>query len=162
MTVARTAKYVKTGVMPNKVAASKVYDYIKMVETQGVPRIKAYAKCIDPEIYNFTPAQITSRLDYFQNNYKGYKDIKEMVLQEEQDWMLRRNSGLQNKALDLLSNLMDKANEIATDPNADAKDLNVAVSTLKSIMPAFTAIGTKTTMDTNTTDKTKRASEYIN
>lgn len=162
MPKSKTTKYVKTGVIPSKVAASKVYDYIKMVETQGVPRIRAYAKCIDPEIYNFTPSQITSRLDYFQNSYKGYNDIKEMVLQEDKDWMLRRNSALQNKALDLLSNLMDKANEIATDPNADAKDLNVAVSTLKSILPAFTAVGTKTSADTAQVDKTKRAAEYIN
>lgn len=157
-----TLKYTKTGVIPSKVAASKVYDYIKMVETQGVPRIKAYAKCIDPEIYNFTPGQITSRLDYFQNNYKGYNDIKEMVLQEEKDWMLRRNSSLQNKALDLLSNLIDKANEIATDPNANTKDLSVAVSTLKSIMPAFAAVGDKSSADVKTTDKTKRAAEFIN
>lgn len=162
MPTAKSLKYTKTGVTPSKVAASKVYDYIKMVETQGVPRVKAYAKCIDPEIYNFTPAQITSRLDYFQSSYKGYKDIKEMVLQEEKDWMLRRNSTLQNKALDLLSNLMDKANEIAQDPNADAKDLQVAVSTLKSILPAFTAVGNKTSMNTDTTDKTKRAAGYIN
>lgn len=162
MPKSKTTKYVKTGVMPSKVAASKVYDYIKMVETQGVTRIKAYAKCIDPEIYNFTPSQITSRLDYFQNNYKGFDDIKAMVLQEEKDWMLRRNSTLQNKALDLLSNLMDKANEIATDPNADAKDLNVAVSTLKSILPAFTAVGSKMSQDTNPVDHKSRASKYIN
>lgn len=158
----KTLKYNKTGVMPSKVAASKVYEYIKMVETQGVPRIKAYAKCIDPEIYSMTPGQITSRLDYFQTHYKGYNDIKEMVLQEEQDWMLRRNSSLQNKALDLLSNLMDKANEIATDPEADAKDLNVAVSTLKSIMPAFSAIGDRTRQNTEQTDKKSRAGKYIN
>lgn len=162
MPTSRTLKYNKTGVMPSKVAASRVYDYIKMVETQGIPRIRAYAKCIDPEIYNMTPSQITSRLDYFQNSYKGFNDIKEMVLQEEKDWMLRRNSALQNKALDLLSNLMDKANEIATDPDADAKDLNVAVSTLKSILPAFSAVGNKTSMDTDQTDKRSRAGKYIN
>ena len=162
MPKSKTTKYVKTGVIPSKVSASKVYEYIKMVETQGIPRIKAYAQCIDPEIYNFTPSQITSRLDYFQNNYKGFNDIKEMVLQEEKDWMLRRNSALQNKALDLLSNLMDKANEIATDPNADAKDLNVAVSTLKSILPAFTAVGTRTSQDVSQTDHKARAIKYIN
>lgn len=158
----KTNKYTRTGIMPSKVAASKVYDYIKMIETQGVPRIRAYAKCIDPGIYELTPAQITKKLDYFQNNYKGFNDIKEMVLQEDKDWMLRRNSALQNKALDLLSNLMDKANEIAQDPEADAKDLQIAVSTLKSILPAFTAVGTKTSSDVSQTDKTKRAAGYIN
>ena len=151
-----------TGVRPSKVAASKVYDYIKKIETQGIPRIRAYAECIDPEIYNMNPSQITSRLNNFQNSYPGYNDIKEMVLQEEKDWMLRRNSTLQNKALDLLSNLMDKANQIATDPEADAKDLNVAVSTVKSIMPAFAAIGDKTSGETSQKDKTKRAAGYIN
>lgn len=158
----KTLKYNKTGVMPSKIAASKVYDYIKMVETQGIPRVRAYAKCIDAGIYDLTPGQITSKLDYFQNNYKGYNDIREMVLQEEKDWMLRRNSSIQNKALDLLSNLIDKANEIATDPEADAKDLNIAVSTLKSIMPAFAAVGAKTNSETAQVDKTKRAAGYIN
>ena len=64
MPKSKTTKYVKTGVMPSKVAASKVYDYIKMVETQGIPRIRAYAKCIDPEIYNFTPSQIATIIKF--------------------------------------------------------------------------------------------------
>lgn len=154
--------YKKTGVIPSKVAASKVYDYIKKVETQGIPRIRAYAECIDPEIYNMTPVQIAHRLDYFQNSYKGYAEIKEMVLQEEKDWMLRRNSSLQNKALDLLSNLLDKANEIASDPDADAKELNTAINTLKSVMPAFQAVGNRTSQNVNQTDKKARAAGYIN
>jgi hypothetical protein len=160
--VNKSQVYTKTGVIPSKVAASKVYEYIKMVETQGIPRIKAYAKCIDPEIYSMTPSQIAHRLDYFQNSYKGYAEIKEMVLQEEKDWMLRRNSSLQNKALDLLSNLLDKANEIATDPEADAKELNTAINTLKSVLPAFQAVGSRTSQDTDQRDKKSRAAGYIN
>lgn len=154
--------YTKTGIIPSKVAASKVYDYIKKVETQGVPRIKAYAECIDPEIYNMNPCQITHRLDYFQKSYKGYNDIKEMVLQEEKDWMLRRNSSLQNKALDLLSNLLDKANDLASKPDTDAKELNTAINTLKAVMPAFQAAGARTAQDVSQTDKKARASKFIN
>lgn len=149
-------------VVPSKVGAAKVYEYIKKIEVDGIPRVRAYAESIDPKIYELTPQQISSKLEYFKNAYPAYKEIKEMVLAEQKDWALRRSTAMQNKAMDLLSNLLDKANEIATDPDADAKDLNVAVSTLKSIMPAFTAIGNKTEMSTDTTDKKSRASKFIN
>ena len=146
----------------SKVATSKLYDYIKKVEIDGLPRIRAYAEAIDPAIYDLTPEQVANKLDYISRDYPPYKEVKEMVLAENKEWALRRSGAIQNKALDLLGNLLDKANEIATDPNADAKELNIAVSTLKSIMPAFNAIGEKANMNTDTTDKTKRAAGYIN
>ena len=74
---------------------------------------------------------------------------------------MRKSAAIQNKALDLLSNLLDKANQIATDPEADAKELNMAVNTLKSIMPAFTAIGNKPSAESSK-DKKTRAAGYIN
>lgn len=149
-------------VRQNKLAQSKVYEYIKKVEIDGLPRVRAYAETIDPKIYDLQPESMRKRLDRLSQEYPNFNEIKEMVLAENKDWALRRSGAIQNKALDLLGNLLDKANEIAQDPNADAKELNVAVSTLKSIMPAFTAIGGKATMDTNTTDKTARAAGYIN
>ena len=147
--------------IPSKIAPSKIYDYIRKIEIDGYPRVRAYAEAIDPAIYDLQPGQITDKLDYLRDHYDGYSEIRESVLSEQKDWNLRRSGALQNKALDLLSNLIDKANEIATDPDADAKQLNVAVTTLKSILPAFTAVGQSTSGDSGV-NKTKRAAEYIN
>lgn len=160
--MARTNNMTERQVRITKVAPSKIYDYIKKLEIDGLPRVRAYAETIDPKIYDLNPAQMARKLDCIKRDYPNYDEIREMVLAENKDWALRRSGAIQNKALDLLGNLLDKANEIAQDPNADAKELNVAVSTLKSIMPAFTAIGGKANMDINTTDKTARAAEYIN
>lgn len=155
------ATHQKKSAMTSRISPQKVYDYIKKLEIDGYPRVRAYAEAIDPEIYNLTPEQISSKLDYFKRNYAGYDDIKETVLAEHNDWNMRKSAAIQNKALDLLGNLLDKANQIATDPNADAKELNMAVNTLKSIMPAFTAIGNKPAIESST-DKKSRAAEYIN
>lgn len=149
-------------VRQSKLAQSKVYDYIKKVEIDGLPRVRAYAEAIDPAIYDLQPDSMRKRLDRLKEDYPNFDEIREMVLAENKDWALRRSGAIQNKAMDLLGNLLDKANEIATDPDADVKQLNLAVSTLKSIMPAFTAIGAKSTMDTSTTDKKARAAGYIN
>ena len=149
-------------VRPAKLSQDKVYEYLKKVEIDGLPRVRAYAEAIDPAIYELQPESMRKKLDYLAKDYPNFKEIREMVLAENQEWALRRSGAIQNKAIDLLSNLLDKANEIATNPDADAKDLNVAVSTLKSIMPAFTAIGNKASADVSTTDKTKRAAEFIN
>ena len=155
------ATHQKKSAMTSRISPQKVYDYIKKLEIDGYPRVRAYAEAIDPEIYNLTPEQISSKLDYFKRNYAGYDDIKETVLAEHNDWNMRKSAAIQNKALDLLGNLLDKANQIATDPNADAKELNMAVNTLKSIMPAFTAIGNKPAIESST-DKKSRAAEDIN
>ena len=145
-----------------KLSQDKVYEYIKKVELDGLPRVRAYAEAIDSHIYECNPETMRKKLDYLAKEYPNFKEIKEMVLAENQEWALRRSGAIQNKAMDLLGNLLDKANQIATNPEADAKELNIAVSTLKSIMPAFSAIGGKTTMETSTTDKKARAAGYIN
>ena len=149
-------------VRQSKLSQSKVYEYIKKIEVDGLPRVRAYAEAIDPAIYDLQPESMRKKLDRLKEDYPNFDEIKEMVLAENKDWAIRRSGAIQNKAMDLLSNLLDKANQIATDPNADAKDLNVAVSTLKSILPAFTAVNEKANMSTRVVDKTKRAAEYIN
>ena len=145
-----------------KTAPSKVYDYIRKVEIDGYPRVRAYAEAIDPMIYDLTPSQIGDRLDYLQTHYPGYKELKESVLAENKDWSLRKSVAIQNKAVDLLNNLLDKANQIATDPNTDVKELSTAISTLKAVMPAFTAVSNNASRDINTTDKKTRAGKFIN
>lgn len=149
-------------VRQSKLSQSKVYEYIKKIEVDGLPRVRAYAEAIDPAIYDLQPESMRKKLDRLKEDYPNFDEIKEMVLAENKDWAMRRSGAIQNKAMDLLSNLLDKANQIATDPNADAKDLNVAVSTLRSILPAFTAVNEKANMSTRVVNKTKRAAEYIN
>lgn len=147
---------------PSKVSDSKVYEYIKKMEIDGLPRVRAYAEAIDPGIYDLAPQQISKTLDNFKLYCKSYDDIKEMVLAEQQDWALRRSAAVQDKAMNLLTNLLDKANEIATNPDADAKELSQAVSMLKTIMPAFTAVSGQKTYESDRTDRRKRAERYIN
>lgn len=148
--------------IPSKIAESKMYDYIKKVEVDGLPRVRAYAEAIDGAIYDLSPREIDQKLDYLKRNYKGYNELREMVLAEQQDWALRRSAAIQDKAVNLLTNLLDKANEIATKPDADTKELAQAVSMLRTIMPAFNAVGNKATMDTRTTDRKARAQQFIN
>lgn len=144
---------------PSKIAASKVYDYIKKIEVDGYPRVRAYAEAIDPRIYDLTPSQITDKLDYLRSNYKGYNDIRESVLAEQQDWILRKSARIQDKSVTLLANLLDKANEMVTNPDADVKEINASIQMLKTIMPAFN----NNTNEGNTkASRKKRASKFIN
>lgn len=149
--------------VPSKISQTKVYDYIKKLEVDGLPRVRAYAEAIDPGIYDLTPTQMADKLDYFKANCPNFEEIREMVLAEQKDWALRRSGAVQDKAMTLLCNLLDKANQIATDPDADAKELNLAVTTLKSIMPAFTAVNGRANADVGPqVDKKARAGKFIN
>ena len=160
--MSKANNYTRLTAKPSKISSGKIYDYIKKVEIDGYPRVRAYAEAIDPMIYNLTPSQISDKLDVLRRDAPSYDEIREMVLAEHKDWALRRSGAIQNKAMDLLSNLLDKANTIATDPDADSKDLNIAVSTLKSILPAFTAVGNAANADNSTVNKKARASKFIN
>lgn len=147
--------------VPSKISNEKVYNYIKKIEVDGLPRVRAYAEAIDKHIYDLSPQEMAKKLDYFKANCKSYDDIKEMVLAEQQDWALRRSAALQEKAVNLLYNLLDRANQIATDPNNDVKDLKEATAVLKTVMPAFTAMGNKSN-DAPNTDRKARAGKFIN
>ena len=125
-------------ILPARVATSKRYEYIRKIIVDGMPRIRAYAETIDPTIYDLDGVQITRKLDYLRDSWKDYKDIEEMVRAEQQNWNLQRSTAAQNKAMELLNATLDKAIDLAKDPEADAKQLNIAVQTLKTIMPALT------------------------
>ena len=152
--------YKKKTAMPSRIAPEKVYNYIKKLEVDGLPRVRAYAEAIDPAIYDLTPSQISDKLDYLKSHYKGYDEIRESVLAEQAEWNLRRSAALQGKAMDLLSNLLDKANDIAKNPEADPKELNAAINTLKSIMPALTTANQP--VSEPSTNRKARAARYIN
>lgn len=153
-------KLTKKGVRISKLSQEKLYNYIKAIEIDGLPRVRAYAENIDPAIYDMTPVDAVRKLDYLKESRVDYNEVREQVLAERADWNLRRSAALQNKALDLLSNLMDRANEIAKDPKTDAKQLGAAINTLKTIMPAFQAVNAPRTEESGT-NKKARAAGYI-
>lgn len=125
-------------VLPSKVSSAKRYEYLKKIEIDGYPRIRAYAEAIDPTIYDMPPAEVSHRLDYLKKAWDDYDDLRAMVLAERADWMLRRSAAAQEKAMELLNVTLDRAIAIAKDPEGDAKTFQAAVATLKTIMPALT------------------------
>ena len=147
-------------VRPKKLSQAKLYEYIKKQEVDGYPRVRAYAEAIDEKIYELTPLQQKKAIDYLRESREDYDLVKEAVLSENNDQIMRKSAVVQQKAIDLLNNVLDRANAIASDPNTDAKELNTAVQTLKTIMPALTA--PKQQVESAGTDKKSRASRFIN
>lgn len=145
-----------------KVHPSKIYDYIKKIEVDGLPRIRAYAEAIDEKIYDLPPAAAHRKLDRVREDYPEYEEIKEMVLAEESNWAIRKSHTAQDKALSLLVNSINKANEMLENPDCSSKDLMAATSVLKTIMPAITAVNDKANTPQASTDRKARASKYIN
>lgn len=125
-------------IIPSRVATSKRYDYIKKIIVDGMPRIRAYAESIDNTIYDLDGVTITNKLDYLRTAWKDYNDIEEMVKAEQHSWNLQRSASAQNKAMELLNASLDKAISLVQDPDSDARQLNIAIQTLRTIMPALT------------------------
>lgn len=128
----------RKSILPSKVSQQKRYEYIKKIEVDGYPRIRAYAEVIDPTIYDWAPRNAGEKLNYLKEAWPDYEQIREMVLAEQAEWNLRRSSAAQDKAMELLNATLDKAIELVKDPETDVKGFQAAVATLKTIMPAFT------------------------
>lgn len=133
--MARPNKYVN----PKKVSPTKVCDYIREVFLNGKPRRDSYFKCIDAELaganyrYQFDVInELEARLDF--------EDLKTMIMEEDQNDMLRRSSTMQKKSMQLFMDLLDKGIAIANDPSSDDKELAVANNIVKSITPMMKAI----------------------
>lgn len=144
-----------------KVHPSKIYDYIKKVEIDGYPRIRAYAEAIDAKIYELPPGAAHRKLDRVREDYPEYGELRDMVLAEEANWAQRKSHAAQDEALSLLLNTLKKANEIINNKDVTAQDLNAANSVLKTVMPAVTAVNDKASTAPQY-DRKARASKYIN
>lgn len=153
--------YEKRQVRVGKLHPSKVYDYIKKVEIDGLPRVRAYAEAIDPHIYDLPPTAMHRKLDRVREEYPNYEEIKEMVLAEEANWAQRKSHAAQDEALSLLLNTLKRANELVNKEGVSAQDLNAANAVLKTVMPAVTAVNDKAATVPQI-DKKTRASRYIN
>lgn len=128
----------RKNILPSRVSQQKRYEYIKKIEVDGYPRIRAYAETIDPTIYDLEPKNAGERLTYLRKAWPDYDELREMVLAEQAEWNLRRSAAAQDKAIELLNATLDKAIELAKNPETDVKAFQAAVSTLKTIMPALT------------------------
>jgi hypothetical protein len=153
----------KRQVRIGKVHQGKIYDYIRKVEIDGLPRIRAYAEAIDPKIYDLPPGAAHRKLDRVREEYPQYEEIKEMVLAEEENWAMRKSHAAQDEALSLLLNTLKKANDIINKDDVSAQDLNAANAVLKTVMPAVTQVNDKAAGNVQATINRKaRAERYIN
>jgi hypothetical protein len=153
----------KRQVRIGKVHQGKIYDYIRKVEIDGLPRIRAYAEAIDAKIYDLPPGAAHRKLDRVREEYPQYDEIKEMVLAEEENWAMRKSHAAQDEALSLLLNTLKKANDIISKDEVSAQDLNAANAVLKTVMPAVTAVNEKSAGNVQTAvQKKARAERYIN
>lgn len=145
----------------SKVHPSKIFDYIRKVEVDGLPRIRAYAEAIDDKIYELPPGAAHRKLDRVREDYPQYDELKEMVLAEEANWAQRKSHAAQDEALSLLLNTLKRANELVNKEGASAQELNAANAVLKTVMPAVTAVNDKASTAPQI-DRKARASKYIN
>lgn len=153
----------KRQVRIGKVHQGKIYDYIRKVEIDGLPRIRAYAEAIDSKIYDLPPGAAHRKLDRVREEYPQYEEIKEMVLAEEENWAMRKSHAAQDEALSLLLNTLKKANDIINKDDVSAQDLNAANAVLKTVMPAVTQVNDKAAGNVQATVNRKaRAERYIN
>ena len=147
-------------VKPSRISQKKRYDYFRLIEQEGYPRLRAYAEAIDDKIYELTPMEQTNRLEYLKDAWTDYNDIRDMVRAEKAEWNLTQSSAAQKKAMELLNATLDRAVKLASNPEADTKDLTAAVGVLKTVMPALTSVSGNTHVE-RTSIKTN-ASKYIN
>jgi hypothetical protein len=146
-----------------KVHQSKIYEYIRKIEIDGLPRIRAYAEVIDPKIYDLPPSAAHRKLDRVREDYPNYEEIREMVLAEEENWAMRKSHAAQDEALSLLLNTLKKANDIINKDDVSAQDLNAANAVLKTVMPAVSAVNTKAESNIQSAAQKKaRAERFIN
>lgn len=128
--------YLTLDVQPSRLPASTRYEYFKKIELEGKPRVRAYAEAIDERIYDLSPVGALKKVEYLKTAWKDYDEIRQTVLAEREDSIMRRSQVAQDKAMELLTTLLDRSIEIAK--TGDPKEINASIQTLKTIMPAIT------------------------
>ena len=127
-------------VMISKVSQAKIVDYLRDVYVNGKTRAVAYAENIDSSIYELSPSEIQSKIDWLSKGREDFGELKEMVVAEENERMLRRSGLMQQKAMELLVSTVDAAQRLVTNDDATAKDVSSAAGVIKNLMPAFEVI----------------------
>lgn len=153
-----------TKVMISKVSQGKIVDYLRAVYVDGKTRAAAYAENIDPSIYSLTPQEIQDKIDWVAKGRKDFEELKEMVIAEENERMLRRSGLMQQKALELLVSTVEAAQRRVEDPDADPKDITAAAGVIKTLIPAFESIASAKNNNTGPSEAERklRARKVIN
>ena len=152
-------------VMISKVSQGKVVDYLRAVYVDGKTRTAAYAENIDASIYELTPKEIQSKLDWVSKGREDFEELKEMVVNEENERMLRRSGLMQQKAMELLVSTVDAAQRLVSEEDVDAKAITSAAGVIKTLMPAFEVIAGKGSGDeggASPAERKARARKVIN
>ena len=151
--------YITLDVRPSKLPAATKYEYFKKIEIEGKPRVRAYAEAIDNRIYDLSPVGALKKVEYLKQAWPDYNEIRQTVLAERDDNIMRRAAAAQDKAMELLTTLLDKAIEIAK--TGDAKEINASIQTLNTIMPALTATNKPAPVTESSGKREKLVSELI-
>lgn len=127
----------------SKVSQRKISEYIRDVYINGKPRIVAYAENIDPTIYSLESESARNKLDSVSRDRDDFKELKDMVLKEDREHMLRRSGLLQRKSMELLISTIDAAQRALDDGGGDPRAISSATGVLKTLMPALEAVNRK-------------------
>lgn len=160
----RTYKGTKKQIMIGKVSQAKIADYLRDVYVNGKTRVSAYAENIDSSIYSLDPKSIQNKIDWVAKGRDDFEELKEMVISEEQERMLRRSSLMQQKAMELLVSTVEAAQRRVQDEEASPKDITAAAGVIKTLMPAFESIANVKNENTgiSAADRRARARSVIN
>lgn len=123
----------------SKVHPSKISEYIRAVYVDGKPRITAFAEHIDPGVYSHSLDSARRRIERV-NARPDFEELKELIVSEENERMLRRSGMLQKKAMELLVSTIEASQRLLDSDEATAKDVQAAAGVVKSLVPAFQAI----------------------
>lgn len=145
------------GVQISRVSQAKIADYLRAVYVDGKTRIAAYAENIDSSIYSLEPKEIQNKLDWVSKGRRDFEELKEMVVSEEQERMLRRSGLMQQKAMELLVSTVEAAQNLVTHEDATAKEVTAAAGVIKTLMPAFETIANSSKVDTGASAAERKA-----
>lgn len=124
---------------PDKVAPSKVADYIRRVHIDGIARSTAYEECVDPRAKEIKLAQRYTYINRLESR-PDYENLKQFIMEEDQKDMILRSQTVRNKALELLMSTLESAHKGVIENADDPKMLSAASGVLKSLTPILTAV----------------------
>jgi hypothetical protein len=123
---------------PKKVAPSKVAEYIRLCYIEGMTRAQSYIQAVNPDALKL---EVRTRYNHINalEARDDFQALKDMVMEEDTQDLLRRSSTAQRKALSLLMDTLDAAQQAVRENPTDPKTLASASSILKGLGSAFQA-----------------------
>lgn len=148
-------------VNPKKVSPNKVCEYIRAAYLDGKTRITSYAENIDPNVHRANYRYRFTLVDKLEHR-PDFEELKTMVMEEDNKDMLLRSATAQKKAMELLLNMIDKANENIMKHSDDPKLFGASISVAKAIAPVLAVAGGKNDSERVAAGKRARAAKVIN